>query len=111
VCRCEGAAAKDVTAAIADGDPTLRGVKNRTRAGMGRCQGRFCGYLVSRMIAKRTGATVDQVKPGVPRPPVKPVPLGVLAASADESPCVGNTISPSFRSERRSPTPSPTSPG
>ncbi|HXZ44169.1 MAG TPA: NAD(P)/FAD-dependent oxidoreductase, partial [archaeon] len=86
VCRCEGVSAHDVVAAIADGDATLRGakvVKVRTRAGMGRCQGRICGYLVSRMIAKHTGARMDQIQPDTPRPPVKPVLLGALAADAD----------------------------
>ena len=87
VCRCEGVRAKDVVAAIADGDATLRGakvVKVRTRAGMGRCQGRICGHLVSRMIAKQTGARLDQIQLDTPRPPVKPVLLGALAADADQ---------------------------
>lgn len=86
VCRCEGVLARDVVAAIADGDATLRGakvVKVRTRAGMGRCQGRICGHLVSRMIARQTGARLDQIQPDTPRPPVKPVLLGALAADAD----------------------------
>ena len=83
VCRCEGAVARDVAAAIADGDATLRGVKGRTRAGMGRCQGRICGYLVSRMIEKHTGAGMDQIQLDTPRLPVKPVLLGALAADVD----------------------------
>ena len=80
VCRCEDVAAKDVKDAIADGDPTLRGVKIRTRAGMGQCQGRMCGYLVSRLIAEQAGVRMDQIEPDTPRPPVKPVPLTALAA-------------------------------
>jgi NADPH-dependent 2,4-dienoyl-CoA reductase/sulfur reductase-like enzyme len=80
VCRCEEVAAKAVRDAIADGDPTVRGVKIRTRAGMGQCQGRICGSLVSRLIAKHTGVGLDQIEPDTPRPPVKPVPLSALAA-------------------------------
>jgi NADPH-dependent 2,4-dienoyl-CoA reductase/sulfur reductase-like enzyme len=80
VCRCEEVSAKAVKDAIADGDPTLRGVKIRTRAGMGQCQGRICGHLVSRLIAKQAGVGLDQIEPDTPRPPVKPVPLSALAA-------------------------------
>jgi NADPH-dependent 2,4-dienoyl-CoA reductase/sulfur reductase-like enzyme len=83
VCRCEVVAAKEVKEAIADGDPTLRGVKIRTRAGMGQCQGRMCGYLICRLIAKQSGASLDQIQPDTPRPPVKPVPLTALAAGVD----------------------------
>jgi NADPH-dependent 2,4-dienoyl-CoA reductase/sulfur reductase-like enzyme len=82
VCRCERVTAREVKAAIADGDATLRGVKNRTRAGMGRCQGRICGYLVSRMIAKQTGMPLDRIHLATPRPPVKPVLLSGLAGDA-----------------------------
>lgn len=84
VCRCEGVVGREVVAAIADGDAALRGakiVKIRTRAGMGRCQGRICGYLVSRMIEKHTGARMDQIQLDTPRLPVKPVLLGALAGN------------------------------
>ena len=84
VCRCEEVAAKEVKEAIADGDPTLRGVKIRTRVGMGQCQGRICGYLVSRLIAKQTAASMDQIQLDTPRPPVKPVPLSALAAGVGQ---------------------------
>jgi len=79
VCRCENVAGREVKAAIADGDATLRGVKNRTRAGMGRCQGRICGCLVSQMIAKETGTPLDRIHLATPRPPIKPVLLSALA--------------------------------
>ena len=82
VCRCEEVTAAQVKWAIADGDPTLRGVKIRTRAGMGLCQGRMCGYLVSRIIAKEIGISLADIQLDTPRPPVKPVPLRALAAGA-----------------------------
>jgi NADPH-dependent 2,4-dienoyl-CoA reductase/sulfur reductase-like enzyme len=84
VCRCEEVCAKEVKAAIADGDPTLRGVKIRTRAGMGQCQGRMCGSLISHLIAKQTGARLQEIEPDTPRPPVKPVPLSALAAGVGQ---------------------------
>ncbi len=78
VCRCEEVTAKEVKAAIAE-EPAMRGVKIRTRAGMGQCQGRMCGYLISRLIARQTGIGLEAVEPDTPRPPVKPVPLRALA--------------------------------
>ncbi len=84
VCRCEEVRAKEVKAAIDDGDPTVRGVKIRTRAGMGQCQGRICGSLISRLIAKQTGARLEEIEPDTPRPPVKPVPLSALAAGVGQ---------------------------
>ncbi|MEZ5143528.1 MAG: NAD(P)/FAD-dependent oxidoreductase [Acidimicrobiales bacterium] len=42
VCRCEFVTEGEIAAAIDRGACTLDGVKFRTRAGMGRCQGGFC---------------------------------------------------------------------
>ncbi len=83
VCRCEEISVDAVRAAIAEGEPTLRGVKIRTRAGMGYCQGRMCGYLISQLIARQTGITLDRIELDTPRPPVKPIPLSALAAGVD----------------------------
>jgi D-hydroxyproline dehydrogenase subunit alpha len=84
LCRCEDVSAQAVRAAIADGEPTLRAVKIRTRAGMGYCQGRMCGHLIARLIAQQTGAGLDRIELDTPRPPVKPIPLSALAAGVDQ---------------------------
>lgn len=42
VCRCEFVTEGEVCDAISRGSTTLDGLKFRTRAGMGRCQGGFC---------------------------------------------------------------------
>jgi D-hydroxyproline dehydrogenase subunit alpha len=83
VCRCEDVTVGAVRKALADGEPTLRAVKIRTRAGMGCCQGRTCGSLVARLIAQQTGASLDRIALDTPRPPVKPIPLSALAAGVD----------------------------
>ena len=83
VCRCEEVTAGQVRAAIALGDETVRAVKMRTRAGMGLCQGRTCSYLVSRLLARHTQKPLDSVELDTPRPPVKPVPIGVLATGSE----------------------------
>ncbi len=44
VCRCEEVSVARVREAVADGAHGARQVKQLTRAGMGWCQGRICGY-------------------------------------------------------------------
>jgi thioredoxin reductase len=78
LCRCESVPAAQITRAIGEGGCTLRAIKVQTRAGMGSCQGRMCGHLISRLIAKQTGTPLDSIQPDTARPPIKPVPLRVL---------------------------------
>ena len=69
ICRCGEVTESEVLAAIADGASTVKGVKIRTDAGMGLCQGRTCRRLISRMLA-RTQPRQDIYPPTV-RPPVR----------------------------------------
>lgn len=39
----------------------MDGVKRRTRAGMGRCQGGFCGPRVTQILARELGIPVPEV--------------------------------------------------
>ncbi len=55
VCRCELVSEREVLDAIADGGTTLDGIKLRTRAGMGRCQGGFCTWRCMELLAQETG--------------------------------------------------------
>ncbi|HPS70330.1 MAG TPA: NAD(P)/FAD-dependent oxidoreductase [Candidatus Cryosericum sp.] len=54
VCRCETVTEGDVVRAIQRplGARTVDGVKFRTRAGMGRCQGGFCGPRVLEILSR-----------------------------------------------------------
>jgi len=84
VCRCEEVTAGQVKAALVAGDLSVRGVKTRTRAGMGLCQGRMCGSLVRQLISRETRTPMHEVPLDTPRPPVKPVPIrALLSTSAD----------------------------
>lgn len=57
ICRCETVTEGDIVNAIHDccGASTVDGVKRRTRAGMGRCQGGFCGPRVTLILARELG--------------------------------------------------------
>ena len=84
VCRCEEITVGEIKRAIADGARTLTGVKRRTRAGMGLCQGRTCARLVERLLAEATGRTGAQVEPDTVRPPMIPVKMSVLGGTDGE---------------------------
>lgn len=57
VCRCEQVTEAEIRAAIRRpvGARSIDGVKRRTRAGMGRCQGGFCSPRVLEILAEELG--------------------------------------------------------
>lgn len=63
VCRCEMVTEAEIRAAIRRpvGARTVDGVKRRTRAGMGRCQGGFCLPRVADIISEETGIPLQAV--------------------------------------------------
>ncbi len=71
ICRCEEVAKKEIEKAIEDGARTIKGVKIRTRAGMGLCQGRTCCQLVRKVLAEKTGRKPSELLPTTFRPPVR----------------------------------------
>ena len=75
ICRCQEVTEAEIKAAIADGATTVDGVKRRTRAGMGLCQGKTCGRLVQQMITRQTGQTPAEVLPMKSRMPARPVKI------------------------------------
>lgn len=83
VCRCEEVTAGDLRGAchdLAAEDP--REARSTTRAGMGRCQGRVCGYATAGVLAGLTGrgVTEEDLLATGRRPLAAPVTLGTLAA-------------------------------
>ena len=64
ICRCESITEAEIVAAIRApcGARTMDGVKRRVRAGMGRCQGGFCGPRVTAILARELGIPVTAVR-------------------------------------------------
>jgi thioredoxin reductase len=80
LCPCEGVTAGDLRARIA---PWLRdgpALAKTVRLGLGLCQGRICWPAASRMVADAVGIPLAQVMPRMARPPIRPVPVSVVAA-------------------------------
>ena len=63
VCRCEQVTLGEILSALRTQPPahTLDGVKLRTRAGMGRCQGGFCQPAVFNLLMREYGYWAEEV--------------------------------------------------
>lgn len=63
ICRCETVTEGEIVAAIHQPIPatTIDGVKRRTNAGMGRCQGGFCGPKVFEILQRELGISPFEV--------------------------------------------------
>jgi NAD(P)H-nitrite reductase large subunit len=83
ICRCCEVTQSEILAAIADGATTLKGVKIRTEAGMGLCQGRTCRRLISQMLA-RTRPPSDIYPPTI-RTPVRTAKIREYTHTEDDS--------------------------
>jgi len=63
VCRCEGVSEGEILNAIRmnPGARDVDGVKRRTRSGMGRCQGGFCGPYIMQLLSRELGIPMEQI--------------------------------------------------
>jgi NADPH-dependent 2,4-dienoyl-CoA reductase/sulfur reductase-like enzyme len=84
VCRCEEVTAGAIRAAVRQGCLGPNQAKAFLRAGMGPCQGRMCGPVVSEIIAAERGVSVAETGFLRIRPPIKPITLGELAGVEPE---------------------------
>ena len=64
ICRCEGISEGEILSAIRTNPKPrdLDGVKRRTRAQMGRCQGGFCSPYIMKLLADEMGVPLEAVK-------------------------------------------------
>jgi NADPH-dependent 2,4-dienoyl-CoA reductase/sulfur reductase-like enzyme len=86
VCRCEEVTAGRVREMARLGCQGPNQTKFFSRCGMGPCQGRVCGTVVSQILAAELGKPVAEVGAYRIRAPLKPVPLGALCALAPTGP-------------------------
>ena len=64
ICRCETVTRAEILKAIRNplGVHTVTGIKNRTRATMGRCQGGYCETRITQMIEEELGIPETEVR-------------------------------------------------
>ena len=81
ICRCEDVTLGDLVAADLPAMAAAGSMKRMTRAGMGKCQGRYCGTIVAAISQRRTGTPIGDRSGFAPQSPVKPVPIKDIAAA------------------------------
>jgi len=78
VCRCEDITEEDVIRVIDEyGCTTLAELKQILRLGMGHCQGRTCLPIAAKILARKTGKSLEEILPSF-RPPVIGVEIGII---------------------------------
>ena len=93
ICRCEELDRQSLERILARrGITSLAAVKKASRAGMGRCQGRYCTSLLAALSRQTGGPLIGNIGNigdedfFAPRPPAKPVPIGRIARPCGEAP-------------------------
>ena len=84
VCRCEDVTEEEILEAMNQDYTTLDELKKHLRVGTGPCQGRTCMKVMEKMLAKKTGKTIDDLEKPRVRPPLKPIPLYVYGEKDEE---------------------------
>lgn len=83
LCRCEEVTLATLTATAQGGPPDIAALKRLTRAGMGRCQGRYCAHRLAGLAGAAPSGSETQAQLA-PQMPVRPVPLAALAVEKGE---------------------------
>jgi NADPH-dependent 2,4-dienoyl-CoA reductase/sulfur reductase-like enzyme len=73
ICRCEELTLAEIESGFDQDTRSIGAAKRATRAGMGRCQGRYCGPVLAVLAAARQAQPLDEAAHWAPRPPVKPI--------------------------------------
>lgn len=83
ICRCEEITLAEAEEALDIETGHLGTLKRAVRIGMGRCQGRYCGPLAARLVARRTGRPIEDFSFFAPRVPIKPVAISSILATQE----------------------------
>ena len=84
VCRCESVTLGELREAFTGGGgATSAGAAKRlTRAGMGKCQGRYCSPSVLALATEAAGIPPGEFSGFAPQAPIRPVPIGEVAGTS-----------------------------
>ncbi len=80
VCRCEEITEEEIRNAIRTGYHSLEEIKRVLRPGMGHCGGKGCLQIIANLIQEETHISVAKQKFPKSRPPIKPIPIGILGS-------------------------------
>ena len=86
ICRCEGVSIATVSTAVENWQcEDMNRLKAITRAGMGRCQGRYCSATLAAVVAARTGRTPAEILRYRAQAPIYPTSINLNACHAAKS--------------------------
>ncbi len=84
VCRCESVELVDLRRSFAEGPLSAGAAKRLTRAGMGKCQGRYCSPSVVALASEAAGTPVGEFSGFAPQTPIRPVTIAEVAGSSGQ---------------------------
>ena len=84
ICRCEDITLEEIEKAIEQGFTDFEELKRYLRIGMGPCQGRTCGPIIRRMLAKASGKSIDEISIPTHRPPKSLLKFGSISKFAEK---------------------------
>lgn len=79
VCRCEEIRLSELVQSAEPWLAAAGSLKRVTRAGMGKCQGRYCSPLLVELASRASGVAPDERSGFFPQIPFLPVPAALLA--------------------------------
>lgn len=86
ICRCEEVMESEILEVIKNSNiKTSKGVKIKTRAGMGVCQGRTCRPLIDHVVSAHTNTKVPESSSLTQNNPVRPISLFDLSSNRKEN--------------------------
>ncbi|AKI96918.1 NAD(P)/FAD-dependent oxidoreductase [Kosmotoga pacifica] len=62
ICHCNQVSEAEIIEAIRRGATSIDGVKFRTRAGFGRCQGGFCSWRIAKILSRELNVPLSEVR-------------------------------------------------
>ena len=77
LCRCENVTSGKIDSILEDGYKDLSSIKRLSRAGMGRCQGRYCANMLLKKL-KELNITENVYESFSPQFPIKPFPISSM---------------------------------
>lgn len=83
ICRCESVSYNEIKKYLDQPWSSASGLKAETRIGMGTCQGKQCGYALSRLCAN-SGKGDQEIFTNI-RIPLRPVPVSTLISLPDKT--------------------------
>ncbi len=83
ICRCELVKNTHIQNALNSGCQSISEIKQKTRAGMGRCQGRYCSQFIAEIISSETNEPIGEKSYFAPRFPLSPITIGEISSTKE----------------------------